>query len=543
MKKRVFAALLAAVMVLGMAGCGNQEAEKSGEKSGAQESSQEVKSTSSEAEQKPEEKDPVTIHYWYRNNVGEQQYTGDVEEILNGILKEMEGYEHISIELHPTKDMATEFTLAQADGSQIDLVATYGLDFNTLVSNGDFITLDDLVEKYPDAVSELPEWMVDFGKVNGEQYYIPAYQQAAAREFFIFPDEYLAMYYKETGKTEEDVRAIVKSRDVDTICDFCEEYLLAVRKATGKDTKWIDVTNLASAYRWFNAGQIISGFSSSIFEVKQSEPIYYQLTEEYKKLMQRFNEWYKKGYVHPDYATIKVNDFVKGNFLNDEAYVFAAGYRSAVTEEYAEEYYAPGTGVDLTAIWLSDEDFIISQYAAGGNAIYTECEHPEEAMMIIELLMSKKGEEFYNTLIWGIEGTHWEWADKDAKKIKTLEYDGTQGGSTSTYHAWNWNIGNTFNSWKNQSIVDGYRETILAMHESPDTVVSDLLGITWDMSAVATQISQCTAVDKEYHYQALISADDFESVYNEYMNKLKNAGVEDVKKTLLQQYNEYLAAK
>lgn len=537
MKKRVFTALLAAVMISGLVGCGNQKAKETEEKLESKETSQEE--VISSVEEKIEEKEPVTIDYWYRNNVGEQQYTKDVEKILNEMLKEMEGYEHISIDLHPCKDFATEFTLAQADGSEIDLVATYGLDFTTLVNNGDFIPLDELMEAYPSVISELPEWMVPFGKVYDEQYFIPAYQQAVTRNFMIFPDKYLDMYYTATGKNEEEIRKTFLSQDIDSILDFYEEYLLAVRTASGLESKWIEASYLYSINNWFNAGQLVS-LSSSLYEAEGREPMFWQASEEYKQVMQRMNEWYKKGYIHPDYATMDIKPFTGDNMLSDASFV-VNGYRSAVSEEYAANAIAPN--LKATAIWLSDHDYVISKYAAGGNAIYADCQHPEEAMMIIELLMTKKGEEFYNTFVWGIEGTHWEWVDQATKRIKTLEYDGSQGGTTSTYHAWKWNVGNTFNAWNNQAVADDYNDSILAMHNDPSTVSSDVIGITWDLAAVSDQISQCNAVVKEYHHQALVMADDFEAVYNEFMSKLNTAGVEDIIKVILQQYEDYLTAK
>jgi len=534
MKKRVFAALLAAIMAIGVVGCGNQN-EKSSEVITETVESQKESETASEVVV-PEVKDPVTIHYWYRNGVGEQQYTADVEKVLNDMLKEMEGYEHISIDLHPTKNMATEFTLAQAEGAPIDLVAVYGLDTVSMISNGDFIAIDDLMAQYPDTISELPDWMVDFGKAFGEQYFIPAYQQAVTRNFVVIPDKYLNMYYAASGKTEADVRAILQGRDIDTVLNFWEEFIVAVRAASGKETKWLrpyeTVTN------WYNAGQLVSQ-SSSIYETENGEPIYWQYTEEYKKIMQRMNEWYQKGYIHPDHGTVDNKLFNGNNMLNDEAYVFES-YSSCVDEEDVADIVA--SEIKCTTFWLTDHDFVISKYAAGGNAIYTECEHPEEAMMIIELLMTDKGEEFYNTFVWGLEGTHWQWEDEASKRIKTLEYDGSQGGSTSTYHAWKWNVGNTFNAWNNQAVADDFNDWLEEIHEAPTTVSSRLIGATWDLSSVENQLSQCKAVGSEYKASTLITADDFEKVYNEYMNKLKTAGVEDIIKVIKEIYDAHLAA-
>ena len=527
------AILLAAGMVLAAAGCGSKDAGKDASKdtqSTVKESTSVVDSTT----ETPEPKDPVTICYYYMNGVGEQEYTKQVEEKLNEMLHGMEGYEHISIELHPSKDYATDFTLAQASGAQIDLISLYGLDYYKMLANEDLIALDDLVAGHPDAVAELPDWLVDYGKADGKQYYIPTYQQATYMNFVKIPTEYLEMYYTATGKTEADVYEAFRSCDPDKMCDFFEELLLAVREGTGKDTKWLQPFPGNASYMFNN--ETLSDYGSIVIPEGKA-PEYFRTSEWYKTLCGRLAMWYKEGYIHPDFQTYEANVYKGNNMLNDEAVVIDWA-QNACSEEYLEDQLE----IDVKAFAMRDHAYIGSTYAARGNAIYAECEHPEEAMMLIALLNSQKGKEFYNTLVWGLEGTHWEWEDQADERIKTLEYDGSQGGSTSTYHAWKWNTGNTFNAWKNQAVTDGFNEYIKEnLHDAPSTVVSPLIGITWDVSGVSDQIAQCKAVESEYTIQSIIAAGDgWEARYDEFVKKLEAAGVQKIMDVVTQQYNDFL---
>ena len=126
--KKILALVLAVVMMVGICtACTKTPA-----------SSQTPSQTESKADtpSKAEPKSPVTIRYYYRNDVGVQSKTVEVQNKLNEMLSKTEGYEHISMELVPMTDYQTNFTLDETAGKQIDLVATYGLDFTTLIDAG-----------------------------------------------------------------------------------------------------------------------------------------------------------------------------------------------------------------------------------------------------------------------------------------------------------------------------------------------------------------------------------------------------------------------
>ena len=428
--------------------------------------------------------DPVTICYYYVNGYGVQQYTEDVEAKLNEILKGIEGYENITIELHPYtgSNYQRDFTLAQASGEQIDLVNTYQLDFVKQVGNGDFLQLGDLLSQFPSISEELPSWVMDYGKVYGEQYYIPTYQQAANLTYIAIPTEYLEMYLDTYSKTKSDVSKQILDSDINSKLDFLEDLCYAVRETTGLDSKWINTgefwaTNLTSNI-FYNQEYIDTQFGHLILKEGDDAPVYFGYTEDYKLIMERYAGWYQDGLLHPEVATVNYYKFIEDNFLNDESYV-CSFITDTCSEEYLDNYLTKKYGVPMTTFRVTDHAYIPSEWEAGGQAIYADCEHPYEAMMIIDLLRTEKGEEFYNTLVYGLEGTHWQWTDKDSKTIETLEYSEHQGGSTSTYCAYKWNTGNALKYiWKNQAVGKGYIEYIEnEVNNSSKSVKSPAMGI------------------------------------------------------------------
>ena len=72
-----------------------------------------------------------------------------------------------------------------------------------------------------------------------------------------------------------------------------------------------------------------------------------------------------------------------------------------------------------------------------------------------------------------------------------------------------------------------------------------MMGYTWDLTDLRAKIDDLKTIDDEYFDQLLngINGDKWESVYNEYMTKLKKAGVQEVLDNLTKQYNDYTSSK
>ena len=530
--KKILALVLAVVMMVGIcAACTKTPA-----------SSQTVSQTESKADvsSTAEPKKPVTIRYYYKNGAGILSKTKDVEAKLNEMLSQMEGYEHISMELVPMKDYKTDFTLDETAGVQIDLVATYGLDFTTAADAGSFIDLKDILAKFPEITKELPEWLIEMGKYNGTQYYVPSYQQAANGFFFMTPTAYL-----DAAKiTEDEARKVIQHGTLEEKLDFYEKYVKAVREATGKQTKWMN-NSLGQEQMLYWLEYVDDNYGQLTLREGAKAPEYWAMTDEAKTVFEHAAKWYQEGLYHSDGMTYTADDFMGENFMNDEAIIFYFAQSSA-SEQQTKDNASWTKDIPATVIQTSDHWYIGSKWAAGGNAIHSTCKNPEDAMAIVELLMTKKGEEFYNTFIWGLEGVHWKWVDKDNKRIETLEFSGWQGNSDGTYTTWKWNVGNTFNAWKNQAVKDGQNEYILnEIHNGKNTVTSPMMGYTWDLASVKDQRADVKAVSDEYFNSLLngIYGKNWEAKYDEYMTKLKAAGVQEILDTVTKQYNDYTSSK
>ena len=482
------------------------------------------------------DEEPVLITYYTENSSGEQEYTQQVADKLSEILQE-KGI-NVKIELHPfaSSSYQTGFTLAQTSGEQIDIFTTYDIDFTTECENGSVMPLDDLLAAHSDVVAEVPEWLVKMGRVNGTQYYIPTYQQATNGYYFLAPNEYL----EAANLDIEDVRKVMNSGSMTDKLDLIEKYCRDVRSATGKDTKWI---TMPAFWNLFWVEYIDSNYGDLILREGGDGPEYWPLTEDAKTMYEYAAKWYQEGLIHPDVATYTSSDYTNANFLNDESLIFTI-IENTSSEEMALSSRAWTAEIPSSICMMFDHWYIGSKWAAGGNAIFATCEHPDEAMEVIRMLMTKEGEEFYNTLVWGIEGIHYEWVDRSVPRIKTLEYDSSQAASTCTYDCRKWMVGNTFNCWLNQAMTDDNFYTWLLdnVHNAESTTTSVMMGYTWDLQSTEDQRAACQAVRKEYQdsLNKGIYGADWEAKYDEYIDKLNAAGVQDILDSVTEQYNSYV---
>lgn len=242
--------------------------------------------------------------------------------------------------------------------------------------------------------------------------------------------------------------------------------------------------------------------------------------------------------------TVNFDSFKEQNMMSTDTnryvYSFSNGTGSS---EYLTEFLSQSYGFDVVSIQLSDY-YAPAAYAAGGDGVAIMCEHPEEALKVIECMNIERGKEIYNTVVYGIEGTHWEFVDKEANTINTFGYDGPQRGSDYLYSAHKWTMGNTFNAYLNQGCSEETTEIAKEINESPTTIHSALAGISYDVTGISTQLEQITAIYTEYQQTLLNGSkgqDGWRAYYDEYVEKLQKAGLEEVLTEIQKQVDAFLA--
>ena len=492
-----------------------------------------------------ENAEKINLVYYYCGS-GVQRDTQLVNDRINELLAQTPGMENVTVTLMPTlmNEYQQKLLLAMTAEEQVDIVSTFAssANINDDFRKGIYIPLDDLMALIPDTVAELPEWILDYGKVDGKQYYIPTYQQNGNQRMLIIPEEYLP--YIADG-TKEGIRKVLWEGTSEEKIDMMLDYTRKVREAHPEK----EIYTVAPANVFEQIGFApdhdaikIGSYRGFVVLADTHQVVEYYSTDFMKLAIQKTAEAYEEGLIPEDILTMKDTDMLFQNMLNDRAFCWSDD-NGVDSEENLEAMLEASYGFPVITIREDPTYYIGFSYAAGGNAITATCKHPEEAIKFIDLLCSKKGAEIYNTLVYGLEGVQYEKIDET--HIRTLEYDGGQGPSSASYCAMKWNLGNTFNAWLNQACSDELNDRIVNVVHGSEARFSDLIGFIPDTTSVENEVAQVLALQKEYHdglCKGVMGA-DWEAYFNEYCAKLEAAGGQKVIDTLQAQVDAFLAAK
>lgn len=511
MKKKLAFVLCAAIAISSLAGCGkNNENANNDEK--------------------------ITLKWTMAGPSGQKDQSIVFEE-LNKQIKTYEGLENVDLDITIVEggDYKQKFMLWQTSKEKLDIVQTYGLDYATSARDGNFYELDSYIENSEDLKSALPDFVWNYAVVDGKKYYVPSYQILSNADYAFVTPKALADKYLDVEKAQ---RVMDEEETFTDACwDVVENYLDKLAAAGEIKMGYQPLDSLTHVHQkgYVNVG--------SRFVMKLNDPdhkVYYwdELPERINSF-KRLSQLYKKGYVRSDIASAAGND---SNMIGtDDGYMlFHSGSRVyPEMRKVAEENLNKKYGKEFTTILTKNYDFIPEYNAAGGMAISVMSKNPDEAFKVIELVNSEKGKDFYNMLAFGIQDKHYKVVEDGV--VEPISYV-SQASSSSDYGLWKWNTGNTKYAY---AIVGDtmYGDKIDEANTAEEVVVSPLTGFVMDTSNISAEIAQIDTVFEEYKDLNCGSRPDVDAAYNEYMKKIKTAGMEKVKAELQKQVDEFFKNK
>ena len=407
--------------------------------------------------------------------------------------------------------------LAFAAGEECDIVFTapWINNFIQNVANGNLAPLDDLLPQYaPGLWKSMPPTTWEAERVDGKIYGIPN-QQIWVKPFGFGIRKDLADKYK------LDVNAINKYAEL-------EPFIEAVKKGEP------DVTPLNSARNWMFE---TAGFDPIVsqetpiairYDDKEMKVFNSAATPEFKESVELARKWYQAGYTSKD--PIPDADWQAmwkaGQFAMTLAGVVKPGGDIESRQRFGQDVYQKS----VTKPFLTT-----AGTTATTSAICRTSKNPERAMMVLELLNTDV--EVYNLISKGIEGKHWEWADKENKVIKPGPNNADYNPNTD------WEFGNQFNAYyidPEQAEQKVWDATYKLNNDSPPSVA---LGFNFNPDPVKTELANISAVFKELEQPLLEGRVDPATALPEYLKRLDEAGLQKVIEETQKQLNEWAAAK
>lgn len=439
-----------------------------------------------------------------------------VEAEMNKITEREIGC-HINIVRIEEGDYNEKIQLALAGGEQVDLCnMAPRLNFYSHVSKGAFLPLDEVIAEHaPETYDIMPAEFWDSAKVNGQLYGIPNYQIVGRQNGFVVLKSLLDKYNFDlsTVNTLEDMEpffAAVRAGENANIqlfgCDGSAAYTRGLNHYIGFDTVG------SESYPC-----VVRDGDESLTVVNQYE------TEEFENFCKLMREWYLKGYIPKQGAADGTIDLLQEGMIVASFDNIAPGYTANFEKQRGDR------AVETVII---DPPFInTANIIATMTCIGARTQYPDLCVKFMSLI-NRNVDNIYNILCYGIEGKHYnKIGENRIEKIKDSGYDPDKS----------WEFGNNFNAYLYGTQEDDLWEQTRAINENAK--VSKLLGFSFNVDPVKTEVSSCASIVSEYIDALTTGAVDPEVVLPEFRSKLKSAGADKIIEAAQEQINEWKLTK
>ncbi len=432
----------------------------------------------------------------------------DIEEALNVQLAEKLGCQ-IDMEIIDSSAYAEKLKLGFSSGLDFDLCYVDNSGFIDAVTKGGLFNMNDFL-KDSNITDSVPADVIEYGRYDDGIYAIPNNQ---------------ILVYQPTVQIRQDL-ADEFGLDVSKIDSLEDvEPFLAWVKENKPEYYPVRVTcNLLGIQDDYKDTFYDEFVTNAVFAVQNPDgtatvkkatdvPGFWELAE-------LKNDWYKKGYVRSDIATVYGDDWDDVN--NGKYAVNTSTYKPGGIESNNQRF--PDHPCYEATISVPYRNY----FAAGGTmtAINKNSKNPELAFKLIELVNSDP--EIYNLYAYGVEGKHYT---RDEEGKVTINID----GGYKLNHGWKY--GNQFNAYVLAGQPDDVWEKTKEVNES--AVCSNLTGFKPDLSEIKLEISQITTVTGKYSSVGR-GYDEVANYKEAYLKELDAAGIDKVVEVLQKQVDEFL---
>ena len=399
-------------------------------------------------------------------------------------------------------------------------------NFNVAVSNKLFANIwPHLQEWTPDLYATMPEKVWELAKSSdGGLYAIPVKKDYCPENFITYPAD----------KAAELGYEIPDAIDAwDDLTDFlaawkdtlpANEYPVTIGGPPSMETSFDFIDRTIQIGVLFGTTKVVTVLDDP------------EVMERYHTM----NKWYNLGLVNPDAA------YLTGDAIDDkhqhlhfvqawDGYDYSVGY---------------GYNCEMTRYsgpFLST-DGVQGSMNAFSITLENDLERFEAAMKYQELVNTDK--LYRDTLRYGVKGYHWDYVTEEQSAACAGGVLRTQVG-TDNYNPWAFSQGSysLASIAVSQAQVDGtakapvMNQWDLYFANCENAEVSAISGFTFDSSKWKAQYAEITAIKDQYYKSYASGTINIDDVYDEMMEKMNAAGLQDIIEDAQAQLDAYLASK
>ena len=482
---------------------------------------------------------PVTLNYWIIGP-GKQK---DSDEVWAEYNKEVQKYlPHVTVNISVIDGdvYKDNWARAMAAREQVDLAWTgWLINKQEEANKGSIMPLDDLLNEYGQHIKDrLGDDVIDMHRLSdGKLYQIITWQGLIGNRCGVYLPTEVAHVAGENFTQElqdifianwKTVTPEAKRQPYDKM-----ETLLAALQANDMLAKGYMPDSMKG---WWCMQTGMKGIDLAYVAIGDNDfkANFYFTSDIFKMTYERMADWYKKGYIRSDVASLEtisetwtIDKTWQNSYIN---YV-----QNAFTDTTAQERSAAyGFPIEV-ALCNPYCEYILGD--ATGTSIPTTCSDPVSAMQLLDLLYSENGRVPYQLYSYGIEGKHWQ--DNGDGTITTLGGTG-QPSSDWAYGNWNWTMGTCDYSLYPPGYQPGMYKQLREMEAT--AYVNPLIGFTFNAENVETERAQIDAIFPIY--DDMLSrgylGDDWEAMFDEFYAKMKESGVDAYMAELQRQLDAYV---
>jgi putative aldouronate transport system substrate-binding protein len=508
--KRLFALLLAVLMVLGLMACSDSNNNVSPTEGGNA-----TDPSSTPVAGNDEEPYAVQLYMPTMMTIPSQEAIKDVENAINDYIKNELGITDITMDLQfgHLADYSTTANMQLASGEKMDIFLA--LPLNTAVSNGYLVSLDEFVDDELAGAADIVKDWLSCGTIDGTLYAIPCYKGQVLSWKYIYDKAMVDGVY--------DMSQVKSVDDLDAA--------LAALKAAHPNERFMVYNNqLPALYGFQDHTNIVGTYFATVGD--STTLVNYFETEAFRKAINKAYEWSQLGYSDPEGSN---------NTLGHDAVIMSGTSKGVImghaySIETIEKMFTMNNtyGGEFGAVEIARSDMTNNALVYG--IAYTS-ENPSAAARMLNLIWT---DEFIaSTLIYGLEGVSWEWNEDKS----SIQYPEGLSIDTVPYTAL-YSCG----AFGNQFLLYGFdgntsNEDKVFMKELIDEAwYPKLFGFTPDASKVSTQIAAISNVYDQY-YDVLTYGDVNPDEYlPQFLAALEAAGINEVMAEYQAQVDAWLAA-
>ena len=458
-----------------------------------------------------------------------------VEEAINAII---EPEINATVTLNPIAawDLINESNRSLVAGEKIDLLCifTFGQAMDniaTYTSKNMLRPLNELFETYGADAAECLGEEINLGYVADTLYAVPSKSILGTGEGFVARKDYI----DEMGIEVDPDKYYTWDEIAEVFEAFKQQYgaghyALSLFGTAGNDS-FHQLYELDSLGGSDNTGVLLNaGLDGNMTVVDLFE------TDEYMEYCKLMHDWYNAGYINPDVSTVSddvTSQLKSGNYLGTIGSL-VPGSNTAM---------ATNVGVDMVT-FKTVEPYAGTTFASQALwAIPNTSENPEKVMEFLNLLYQERdlASDIDSLLTAGLEGVSYNVVEEvDGSKAIVEQADG------------DWSMWVPSEPYGNYFTIPRYVPNEASIYDElqqfndkilEDGRITDAFGYVFDTTPVSPQVAAVTSVAAQYRGMVGYGAMDPEDIMPEFIEALKDAGIDDIIEENQRQLDEWLASR